>query len=93
MCSAMQVSSYTNGLECLGHNLGAVVDSEDNIGDASRSKGLDLMLDHGLVRKLDKRLGVCEGLQPALVVRSGTGHHRGAPGGGGEGEVRAYERS
>jgi hypothetical protein len=28
------------------------------------------MLDHGLVRELNERLGVCERLQPALVERS-----------------------
>jgi hypothetical protein len=66
----------THCLECLGHNLGAVVDSEDNICDAGRSKRLDLMLDHGLVCELDQRLRQCECLQPELVAHH-NGEHRG----------------
>jgi hypothetical protein len=80
----------TNGLERLGHDLGAVVDGEDNICDTSRRKGLDLMLDHGLVRELNERLGVCERLRLALVVRSGQGASRGRARGV---EGQAYERS
>jgi len=57
----------TNCLQCLGHDLGAVVDGQHHVGDASRRQRLDLVLDHGLVGKLDKRLGVCERLQRALV--------------------------
>ena len=68
MCSGSQLNEYTYGLERLGHDLRAVVDSKDNICDASIGKGLDLMLDHGLVRELDERLGVCEGLQLTLVL-------------------------
>lgn len=45
------------------HNLGAVVDSEDNISDASSSKSLDLVLNHGLVRELDQGLGEGESLR------------------------------
>jgi hypothetical protein len=60
----------TNGLERLGHDLRAVVDREDNICDAGGRKSLDLMLDHGLVGKLDERLGVRERLRMALVERS-----------------------
>jgi hypothetical protein len=43
------------------HNLGAVVDGEDNVGDTSSSKGGDLVLNHGLVAKLDQRFGESEG--------------------------------
>ena len=53
MCSGSQLNGYTDGLERLGHDLRAVVDREDNICDASIGKGLDLVLDHGLVRELD----------------------------------------
>jgi hypothetical protein len=63
-----RLDGYTDGLECLGHDLGAVVDSEDNIRDTSSSERLNLVLDHRLVRKLDKRLGVCERLQLALAA-------------------------
>jgi hypothetical protein len=68
ICSAVQLSKYTNGLQRLGHDLRAVVDSEDNICDTSRGQSLDLVLDHGLVRKLNERLGVREGLRLALVL-------------------------
>lgn len=44
------------------HNLRAVVDSKDDIGDARGGEGLDLVLDHGLVGELDERLGEGEGL-------------------------------
>lgn len=53
----------THLCQVLLHDLGAVVDSEDNIGDASSSKGLDLVLNHGLVRELDQGLGEGEGLR------------------------------
>lgn len=58
----------TDLLQGLGHDLRAVVDSEDDISNTSRSKSLDLMLDHGLVGELNKRLGVCEGLRRALAA-------------------------
>ena len=69
MCSESQLNGYNNGLERLGHDLRAVVDREDNICDASIGKGLDLVLDHGLVRELDERLGVGEGLRMASVLQ------------------------
>jgi len=69
MCSGSQLNGYTDGLERLGHDLRAVVDREDNICDASIGKGLDLVLDHGLVRELDERLGVGEGLRMASVLQ------------------------
>ena len=56
------------GLEGLGHDLRAVVDSEDNIGDTSSSKSFNLVLDHGLVGELDEWLGVGEGLQSRLAL-------------------------
>jgi hypothetical protein len=49
-------------LQCLGHDLRAVVDGEDDICDTGGCKSLNLVLDHGLVRELDERLGQCEGL-------------------------------
>jgi hypothetical protein len=52
----------THGLERLGHDLGAVVDSEHDIGHACGRQRLNLMLDHGFVRELDQRFGVCERL-------------------------------
>lgn len=55
-------------LERLGHDLRAVVDGEDDVGDARRREGLDLVLDHGLVGKLDERLGVSERLPLSVVL-------------------------
>lgn len=52
----------TDCLQGLGHDLRAVVDSEHDIGNTSSGKSLDLVLDHGLVGELNKRLGVCESL-------------------------------
>ena len=82
----------TDGLQGLGHDLRAVVDGEDNIGDTGSSKSLDLVLDHGLVGELDKRLGVCEGLQPLLVLRGLRGCGLRGSGASGAGK-RAYERA
>ena len=73
MCSGSQLNGYTDGLERLGHDLRAVVDREDNICDASIGKGLDLVLDHGLVGELNKRLGVCEGLRLGQLRRFADG--------------------
>lgn len=44
------------------HDLGAVVDGQDNVGDAGSDESLDLVDNHGLVSKLDKRLGKGKGL-------------------------------
>jgi hypothetical protein len=46
----------TDLLKLLGHNLWTIVDGENDIGNASSSKGLDLMLNHRLVREFDERL-------------------------------------
>lgn len=46
---------------CL-HDLRTVVDGENDVGDTSLSKGLDLVLDHGLVAKLHEGLGESQGL-------------------------------
>lgn len=43
--------------QVLLHDLRAVVDSEDDIGDAGSGQGLDLVQDHGLVAEFDQRLG------------------------------------
>lgn len=48
---------YTDLFQVSLHNLGAVVDSQHHIGDTSLGKGLNLVLDHGLVGKLDKGFG------------------------------------
>ena len=66
-CSGAPWQRYTDGLERLGHDLWAVVDSEDNICDTGSGKSLDLVLDHGLVGELNKRLWEGEGLQLASV--------------------------
>ena len=65
----MRRLEHTDFLQGLGHDLRAVVDSEDDIGDAGRSESLDLVLDHGLVGELNKRLGVCEGLRLGQLRR------------------------
>jgi hypothetical protein len=44
-----------------GHDLRAVVDGEDNVCDTGGSKSSDLVLNHGLVGKLDQRFGESEG--------------------------------
>lgn len=62
---------YTDFLQGLGHDLRAVVDSKDNIRYTSSGKSLDLVLDHGLVGKLNEWLGVCECLWLKSVVLFG----------------------
>lgn len=44
------------------HDLGSVVDSQHDVSDTSLGKGLDLVLDHRLVGKLDKGFGKSQGL-------------------------------
>lgn len=44
------------------HDLGSVVDGENNVCDTGCSEGLDLVDDHGLVSELDQRLRKGEGL-------------------------------
>jgi hypothetical protein len=58
----------TNSLQCFGHDLWAIVDSKNDVCDASSSQCLNLVLDHGLVRELNEWLWVCEGLQRELVL-------------------------
>lgn len=48
-------------LEEVEHDLGTVVDSKDNFGDADGLESLDLVEDHGLVGKVDEGLGHAEG--------------------------------
>lgn len=57
----------TNLLQVGLHNLGAIVDSQNNVSDTSLGKGLDLVLDHGLVCELDQRLGESQGLCSTLL--------------------------
>lgn len=45
------------------HNLWAVVDSQNNVSDASFGKSLNLVLDHGLVGELHEGLGESKGLE------------------------------
>ena len=53
-------------LQGFGHDLGSVVDGEDNVCDACSSQRLDLVQDHRLVAELDERLGQREGLWTEL---------------------------
>lgn len=48
--------------QVLFHNLGAVVDGEDDVGDTGGGEGLDLVEDHALVAELDEGLGESERL-------------------------------
>lgn len=77
-CFVQSCEASTDGLEGLGHDLRAVVNSKDNIGDTSGSKGLNLVLDHGLVGELDERLGVGEGLQLGVSIAARCFCQRGA---------------
>lgn len=52
-------------LKSIGHNLWSVVDSKNNVCNASCSKCLDLMQNHGLVAKLYEGLGESESLAGA----------------------------
>lgn len=56
----------TNLLQVGLHDLGTIVHSQDNVGDTSISQSLNLMLDHGLVGKLDQRLGKSKSLCTTL---------------------------
>ena len=49
------------------HDLGSVVDGENNVGDACGGECLDLMQDHRAVSKLDQGLGEREGLEGPSV--------------------------
>lgn len=44
------------------HDLGSVVDGENNVGDANGDESFNLVDDHGLVAKLDQGLGESQGL-------------------------------
>lgn len=48
--------------EVLLHDLGAVVDGEDDVGDAGGGEGLDLVEDHAFVAELDEGFREGEGL-------------------------------
>lgn len=62
--------STTDLFQSILHDLWAVVDSKDNVGDTSISKGLDLVLNHWLVCKLDQGLRHSQGLMPLSFVSS-----------------------
>ena len=55
-------------LESSHHHIGAVVDSQDDIGDTCGSQALDLVENHGPVAELDEGLGESERLQAMLLV-------------------------
>lgn len=57
----------TNLLQVCLHDLGAVVDSQNNVRDTSIGEGLNLVLDHGFVGELDEGLGEGQGLCGAQV--------------------------
>jgi hypothetical protein len=48
-------------LEGFGHDLGAVVDGEDDVGHTSSGQSLDLVDNHGSVAELDEGFGEGEG--------------------------------
>ena len=53
-------------LQCSGHDLRTVVDSQDDIRHTCCSESLDLVLDHGLVGELHQWLWESEGLASLL---------------------------
>ena len=57
----VDVVLFLVALEGLGHDLGTVVDGEDNVSHASSGQSLDLVDDHGTVAELDERLGEGKG--------------------------------
>lgn len=58
----MVIAYSTDLLQVSLHNLRTVVDSQNDIGNTSLGKGLNLVLDHGLVGKLDEGFGQGQGL-------------------------------
>lgn len=62
------VGDWTNLGQVLLHNLGAVVDSQYNVGNTSSCKGLDLVQDHPLIAELDQRLGEGQSLMSDTKV-------------------------
>lgn len=54
------ISKYL--FEVCFHDLRTVVDGKNDVSDTSLCKGLDLMLDHGLVAKLHQGLRKSQGL-------------------------------
>jgi len=53
----------THVIEELLHGLGLVINGEDDIRDTSGDQRLNLVQDHGLIAKLNERLGQREGLK------------------------------
>ncbi len=53
---------HTYAFEGLGHDLWPVIDGQHDIRNAGAGKGLNLVLNHGLVGELDERLRVGKGL-------------------------------
>ena len=64
----LAITVDTNGLQCFSHDLWAIVDSQNDVRNASSSQCFNLVLNHGLVRELNEWLWVCEGLRWALVL-------------------------
>ncbi len=71
------------------HNLRAVVDGKDDIGDTGGSQCLDLVQDHWPVTELDQRLGQGQGLGSPSVNRAQANSAGGMRWTGG---LVAYER-
>ena len=55
-------------LERRDHDIGAVVDSKNNIGDTRSSQALDLVQDHGPVAELHQGLGESESLYQSISI-------------------------
>lgn len=51
----------------LFHNFRAVIYGKNDISDTSSCKSLDLVIDHGLVAKLDERLWQSERLDQLIA--------------------------
>lgn len=66
----LRAGQGTDLLETGLHDLGPVVDGQDDIGDASIGESGDLVLNDGLVGELDQRLGQSEGLSSGARVSS-----------------------
>jgi hypothetical protein len=57
-------------LEHRDHDIWAVVDCENNVGDASSGQAFHLVENHGTIGELNQWLGKCEGLDRISVFWS-----------------------
>lgn len=60
----------------LFHDLRAVVDRQDDVGDTNGDESLNLVHNHGLVAELDEGLGERQGLSRAGICQSQNGSSR-----------------